>query len=288
MKERGFVTIATGHERYYKMALTLLRSYRANTANPMPFAILCDRANEYTEEFSDVVILDKFSKSYIDKIRLLKTAPYQETIFIDADCIAYGDLNRFWDYYEGATDFSCFGFCHSLDSDEGYFWQDSVGEYGSRISYIPGFHGVSYFVRRGSVCDEMFESCRDIATHYREYKFRYFSNPADEPILALAMAVHGCRPVRQNGECFAYYPVDGAYTTYDYSKRLCRYEKGDRQQDILLMHFGSVRTTAPLYTLEEKKVDFFHMHHRNWNALEACWGKLACYSQYAVRRLFDG
>lgn len=285
MIERGFVTIATGHERYYKMALTLLRSYRANTENPMPFALLCDRTNEYTEEFTDVIILEKFSKSYMDKIRLLKTAPYKETIFIDADCIVYGDLNRYWDYYQQTTDFSCFGFCHPLDSDEGYFWRDSVGDYGNQISYIPGFHGVAYFIRRGEVCDEMYETCRAITSQYQKYKFRYFSNPADEPILALAMALHKCRPIQQAGECFAYYPVDGRYTTFDYSKRLCRYEKDNRKHSILLMHFGSVRTTAPLYTIEERKVHFYHKHNRNWNVLESCFGKLGCYIRYVIHRL---
>ena len=46
---RGFVTIATGSENYYRIARNLLRSYRLFTASPMPFALICDKENEYTE-----------------------------------------------------------------------------------------------------------------------------------------------------------------------------------------------------------------------------------------------
>lgn len=57
MIKRGFVTVATGNEYYYKLARNLLRSYRIFNFK-YPFAILCDRNNKYTEEFDDVVILD--------------------------------------------------------------------------------------------------------------------------------------------------------------------------------------------------------------------------------------
>lgn len=88
---RGFITIATGKELYYTLASNLLKSYRLFTDEPCPFAILCDRENEVTAEFDDVVILDHPLNSFWDKFELLKLAPYDETIFIDADCLAYAD-----------------------------------------------------------------------------------------------------------------------------------------------------------------------------------------------------
>ena len=44
----GFLTIAAGDEKYYKMAANLLQSYRYFSKSPLPFAILADRENEYT------------------------------------------------------------------------------------------------------------------------------------------------------------------------------------------------------------------------------------------------
>ena len=40
---KGFVTIATGNEEYYRLAHNLLLSYKYFTKNPLPFALLCDR-----------------------------------------------------------------------------------------------------------------------------------------------------------------------------------------------------------------------------------------------------
>ena len=42
-KTRGFITIATGEEKYYRFAVNLLMSYRLYCPNPMPFAIMCDQ-----------------------------------------------------------------------------------------------------------------------------------------------------------------------------------------------------------------------------------------------------
>ena len=56
---RGFITIATGKEMYYKLALNLLKSYRLYSRNPLPFAIMCDRENDYTKQFDQVVILEQ-------------------------------------------------------------------------------------------------------------------------------------------------------------------------------------------------------------------------------------
>lgn len=100
-KTRGFITIATGEEKYYRFAVNLLMSYRLYCPNPMPFAIMCDQENTYTAEFDQTVLFRKSEHPYFDKFELLKLAPYDETIFIDADCLAYGDLNEFWAYFAG-------------------------------------------------------------------------------------------------------------------------------------------------------------------------------------------
>ena len=96
MTERGFVTIATGKTHYYKIAKNLLDSYRLNTGGKYPFAIICDRENEYTAAFDKVVLLKSPSHSYLDKLRLFDCLPWEETIFIDADCLVYGDIDRWW------------------------------------------------------------------------------------------------------------------------------------------------------------------------------------------------
>ena len=106
--KRGFVTIATGADRYYVLAQNLLHSYKCFAQEPLPFAIIADRENAYTAEFDHVILISDASNSYNDKLKLFRELPYDETIFIDADSLAYGDLNVWWDIFSQAGDFSLF------------------------------------------------------------------------------------------------------------------------------------------------------------------------------------
>ena len=157
---RGFITIATGREIYYQLAKNLLLSYHLFCDNPYPFAIMCDRENEYTEVFDDVVILEKPLNSFWDKFELLKKSPYEETIFIDADCLAFADLNAYWDYFSKADDFTGSGCNYPIDSELGLFQKGRVGPYNDRVHWKPDICGGLYFIRKGAVCD-IFRKNRD-------------------------------------------------------------------------------------------------------------------------------
>ena len=139
--KNGFFTIATGDEQYYKMAHNLLRSYRHFIKNPLPFAILCDRENEYTSGFDDVRIIPNAHRSYLDKLEVFDRLPYDINVFIDSDCIAYGDLNRLFGLFEEADDFCCFGRALPLDDKTGWFEYENLGELRAKVDYVVGLHG---------------------------------------------------------------------------------------------------------------------------------------------------
>lgn len=135
----GLLTVATGSEKYYRVALNLLRSYRAFSKNPLPFCIICDKENEYTRQFDDTIILETPDYSFLDKIYCLNHIPYEETLFIESDCIAYGDLNAYFKpLKEAGQDFALFGINyplnHKFDKGWGWFSPDQIGG-GTRIRY---------------------------------------------------------------------------------------------------------------------------------------------------------
>lgn len=283
---RGFVTIATGKENYYKAAQTLMLSYKQNSRSPLPFALICDNENQYTTEFDDVVLLLNATRTYLDKIELLKISPYDETIFIDSDCIAFGDLNHYWNYFENATDFSCFGSVLSMDAQNGWFWKDSIGSYAEQISFIPSFHGGIYFIRKGQLCNKIYDTCMEIKANWYKYRFASFQSPADEPILALAMTVHNCRPVEQNGECFAFIPRKKV--SVNYYKKKCKSKGDGKCQNILLVHYTSRATVLPFYTVTSKMIHFFHKNKRQWNVVEGVYYRIACYLHFWLFDFFRG
>ena len=277
---RGFVTIATGKEKYYQLAHTLVLSYKQTSKAPMPFALICDRENEYTAAFDDIVHLQNPTFSYLDKIELLKITPYDETIFIDADCIAFGDLNRYWDYFDGATDVSCFGGILPMDSKDGWFYQDTIGDYANQVSYIPHFHGGVYFIRRGDLCDKIYEDCMQIKADYSNYRFAYFKKPADEPIIALSMALHNCKPVKRHPECCAYFPSIHKTLVTDYFKNKCQITVDGKRENALLVHYATRHTTLPTYTIAKEMVLFLHKTKRTWNPAETIFYKTLCYLRF--------
>ena len=194
---KGFITIATGREQYYKIAQNLLRSYRFTTKSPLPFAILCDMENEYTREFDDVRIFEEARCNYLDKLEMYEYLPYDINIFIDADCLAFRDINRLFDIFENADDFCCYGRVLPLDDKTGWFEYENLNDdLQKQIEYVVGLHGGIYYMRKTEKCKKVLDKAKDFALNYADYKFKgKFTNPGDEPLVALSMAINKCKPI---------------------------------------------------------------------------------------------
>lgn len=194
---KGFITIATGNDEYYRMARNLLQSYWHFCPNPLPFAILCDRENGLTDDFDEVLLFkEDATSSYLDKLALADYAPFEETIFIDADCLAFGDLNELFRFFENADDVSCFGRVLPLDDKTGWFEYEHLGELQPKVSYIVGLHGGVYYIRNTEKAKQVFNKARELIADYTKYRFKgKFNTPGDEPLVALAMALTNCRPI---------------------------------------------------------------------------------------------
>lgn len=254
-KKRGFVTIATGKDKYFLLARNLLFSYRQFSENPLPFAIITDRENEYTKEFDDVVIINDSTYSYMDKIKLHRYTPYDETIFIDADCLAYQDLNKYWEYFSDAGDFSCFGQVFDINSKNGWFINEGLDEYKDKASFIPNFNGGVYFLRKSPCCTSVFEKAIYFAEHFSNYKFKTYGSIADEAVLALSMALHNCRPVDRFPQSFVFYPIIRKISADIFKQKVSYTTKTKPEENkAILIHWGNYYTTKALYKFEVEKL----------------------------------
>ncbi len=197
---KGFITVATGKEQYYIIARNLLRSYRLTTKEPLPFAILCEEENEYTKEFDVVKVYPKATRSYLDKLEMFDLLPFDINIFIDADCLAFRDINRLFDIFENADDFCCYGRILPLDDKRGWFEYDNLNEdIQKQIDYVVGLHGGIYYIRRTEKTKKVFDTAKEFTKNYADYKFKgNFQTPGDEPVIALSMAVNKCKPINHD------------------------------------------------------------------------------------------
>lgn len=255
---RGFITIATGKENYYAIAANLVKSYRHFATEPLPFALICDCENSYTECFDDVVIMENPSFSYLDKLELPRYVPYDETIFIDSDCLAYKDLNDFWDVFEGAADFAVLGKSFSLDYPYAWFKPEDVGSFGEQVTFLPDFIGGVYFIRKSDQLEQFSEYCDYIFAHYHDFTFRQFENPVDEPVISLAIALCGFEPTDADKAPICFYPHTRSFKS-NISKGYVRYdniyEPGMPQHsNAYLVHWGSGNTFYYPYTIEARRL----------------------------------
>ena len=197
MINRGFFTIATGDEKYYKFANNLLQSYRLRN-DKYPFAILCDRENKYTKGFDQVVLLTDVKNNYLDKFKMLIDTPYEEGIFIEPDCLVYRDISVFFDLLARESDLSSFGW---NDSDLSIWFDEKekiVERYGHTVEQVPLFCPGYFFVRKSEVTRKIYDDIMELSdwimknTIEENSRLLNGSNLRDDPLFFIAMKLNGC------------------------------------------------------------------------------------------------
>lgn len=273
---RGFVTLATGKDCYYEMAVNMLRSFRLH--NPgVKVAILCDRKNKFTKEFDDVVILDESFGDYRDKFRLLVDSPYEENIFIEPDCLIYHKLDFFWDILASGKDFSAFGWNDSPLS----VWfkteqaESEIKKYLPNLETMPLFNPGYFFVRRGEDCKKMYSDCLNIADFIlsnpilkKEKALFCGKNLRDDPILCVSMQINGfeCNAKPSKGLCISL-PSKYKIDKIDIKKGKLNVtdKEGKPFKDCSLLHFSTRKANEEgLYPWQVTIVNMIYNKKPDW------------------------
>jgi len=248
---KGFVTIATGKEHYFEIAVNLLRTYRLFASCALPFAIIYDRNNAFTEEFDDVILTDAAMNSFNDKFLLPLLSPYDETIFIDADSLAFGDLNQLWNCFSNATDFSAFGKNCPVDDESGSVWYniEDIGRFGKSATYKTRIHSGVCFIRKSESLKKFYDDCLLLYSHYDEMNFHEMQSSSDEAVMAVAMTMNRFKAVREDSDLFACFPYMQKYQI-DISTKKLAYKLvwgGKKHSNGILCHWGTANTYKPVY-----------------------------------------
>lgn len=261
---KGFVTIATGSEKYYKIAENLVISCKLTNPN-RKFAIITDKNNTHTELFDDVMIIDNPKNSYLDKIELLLNTPYDYNLFIDADCLVYQSLEDVWNKF-GESEFSAFAEKLPLSNrEDGWFINDDLGKYKDKVYYITRLNGTVYFIKNCDFCKEMHKLCLELLNDYSNYNFKIFEKPADEPIIALAMALKNADVIGMQNSSIGVYPfIKGTVKTNYMNNTFTVYSKYNNEINYYsLLHFGFENTKKPFYKAEIKRIKSIYYNKRS-------------------------
>jgi hypothetical protein len=195
VQRRGFLTIASGAPLYLRMGLALARSVRLRNSN-VELAVVTDACGDIFSGLYDHVIRfnPEFGRGVQQKLYLDRYTPFEETIYIDADCLAYEDLDLLWGMYAGSPGFGVKGADYLGAASSHYGVSDFrkyLGCYG--VTRIGNFNGGIYYFDHGAVAARVFESARQISAERDRVGLTPFKNSpvADEPIMAMAMELNG-------------------------------------------------------------------------------------------------
>lgn len=275
-QSRGFITIATGKEEYYQLAANLVKSYRLHCQKALPFAILCDCENEYTDVFDDVILFsNEASGSYLDKLCLGDYLPYEETLFIDADCLAFGNLNILLSCFKEADDFSCFGRVLPLDDKTGWFEWEKLGTFKDKVSYVVGLHGGIYYMRKSQKVRDVFTTAKDLVDDYATFQFKgKFVKPGDEPLVALSMALNQVKPIEMQPGMICCFWDHENHIKID----ICAPYAIDKttSQNYILVHWGTRYTRELLYKKQVELLNILLSGNRVYCRTKACCLKYGC------------
>ena len=269
---RGFVTLATGDEKYYRYAKNLLYSYRLHNIS-LPFAILCDRENEYTREFDKVVVLENTTATYSDKFRVLVDSPYDETVFIESDCLVYHNLEEMFRLLSSGDDFTAFG----VNDDDIKVWfskpEQLKEKYGGLFSSIPVFNPGYFFVRKSELTQKIYRDTKEVSdwliqNRPDDGKIALFCNDMlrDDVVFSMVMKLNGCR-------CVAH-PSVGKCIFYPNTKRINKINVISGMLDVVqdkeykhcnLLHFSSRRCMEEgLYLQQSMMLNLHNNHCPRW------------------------
>ena len=240
---QGYITLATGSRFYLEMAVNLLLSLKLNDPS-RPVCLITDRTmaipDAYKPFIDDLVYIEPKPGFFgcLNKLRLNELTPYDETIFIDADCILVkNDMDRHWAKLSGPG-FNVAGAKKTTGKWYDFSIDKVISELG--IPYLVQMNSGVFYFRKGVQADNFFATALQLVDEHKHLLGSFHRNKlqlADEPFIGAALGKLAIEPV-------SYKASEGTImiTTWHYSK--AHFDPIDRHSTItrhadyrLLGHF---------------------------------------------------
>jgi len=250
-EKRGIVTVATG-KYYCWLAQNLAMSYRLFTDRKYPLCAITDKDGEkrLKRYFDRVVVLEKPSYTFLDKIAVYENSPYEETLFIDADMDVTDDFGFMLDeLYENGSEISCIASYREItDTNRPEHFGNAAIEH-FHLKRCLAFNGGVYYFKKSRRGDEFFRLIYDdLIPNYHRYEMKVFRDGqmADEPLIGLAMAVQDMKPFSTDRDVMKLIQ-DMKTVKWDMKNRTTRLVWYSKEVHPIMLHYGTHNTRHKKY-----------------------------------------
>jgi len=187
--------MSCGPLRYHRMAAGLARSIRLHSPSTR-LAVVTDSECFMEGRLFDVVVRadPSFGTGLAQKLHLDIYSPFEETIFIDSDCLVYGDVAAVWRLLGTDAGIGICGWGYEGPSGRHYAVHDLATYLAScRIERLGLLNSGVFYFSRSRETEAVFSSARRI---YAQRDTIGLLSPGargvnDEPVLAAAMEQNG-------------------------------------------------------------------------------------------------
>jgi hypothetical protein len=248
----GVVTIAQGAKKYIDMSKMLAVSLMLS--NPaIKRAVVTDAPQEEFEGLFDIYIPYNaaYGNGLSQKLNLDKYTPFEETLFIDSDCLVLNSLNPMIELCRKHP-FVVFG--GQISSGEWYMDVDAMCKKFDLPS-IPLFNGGTYYFNNSEIATNIYAQARLLSENYDTLGFKRIGHSVnEEPLIAVAMALNNIEATDDKGTAMRTpIGIEGPFTI-DVLNKKCAFEKSGEYVEPVIVHFSGSHANAFHYKREVRKL----------------------------------
>ncbi|MBS1531831.1 MAG: hypothetical protein JSU01_16100 [Bacteroidetes bacterium] len=202
VQDRSVLLLATNKQEYLQFALNCADSVRLHNPD-LPIFIATNLKVDDCTSRTDIKFLpvpEEIARLYLEaKLYLNDFLQSEETLFIDSDCLCYGDLTPIFEACR-ENDVTVVGRNIPI---EGFWTGDGIKFARETLGINKSifFNGGFYYIRNTPVAQQIFLKAREISDNYDAYGFHRIQNnwKNDEISFQIALAKYDQRPIPDSG-----------------------------------------------------------------------------------------
>lgn len=251
-----------GHKMYIGMAKRLMESLKLHCPH-LPIALATSVEDVELRSLADLIVPDhptfNDSSGMIQKMNVDLYAPFEETIYIDSDCLVFGDITSLFDKFQGLP----VGLLGDYVTEGHYYTDVATLLRDHQLQKLPRFCAGLVYLNKAAGAGRVYDSIRSKIPKYHSYGFKTWrGGVCDEPLIALTLAEEGISVIADDYRSFVTLGQVYGPLKADVLRGICEFDRYDFINGKLevttthptILHFAGAKRDEWIYWREKRKI----------------------------------